>query len=107
MEKEEIISAPQVSDEEQALVLQSYQEFQSENHVQTLKLLEKLQTLRGVDLKVLHNKAVVEYFRSKMTQTDEFKTALRDLAAKVNFIFILLKESSFSFKFNMDSFVLL
>lgn len=74
----------QINDEEQALVQQCYQEFLAENYMQTLKLLDRLSSMRGEDIKILHNKAVVEFARSKMTQTDEFKSALRDLATKVS-----------------------
>ena len=46
-------------------------------------ILGKLIQTRAADSKVMHNKAVVQYYKSGLRRSDEFKKVLEDVCAKV------------------------
>ena len=77
------MSLPPASEEERQLASQAQQEFDHINYDACLATLSKLNNTRGPDPKIQHNKAVVEYYKSKSQRTDEFRKALKDVCSKV------------------------
>ena len=78
-----MMSSQTVSDEERQLAAQAQQEFENGKYDACAATLSKLTSKLGTDAKILHNKALVEYCKSKFTRTDEFRKALRDVCSKV------------------------
>ena len=76
-------SLPATSEQDRELALRATQEFDCGDYDSCLATITKLAATRGHDLKVMHNQAVAAYYKSGLTQTDEFKRALADLHSKV------------------------
>ncbi|KAK2146588.1 hypothetical protein LSH36_595g00023 [Paralvinella palmiformis] len=76
---------PAATEMERELAHQAAKEFESRHFDQCLALLSQLTNSRGQDSKVIHNRGVVEYYRSDMAKTDEFKKALQEISHKSRF----------------------
>ncbi|KXJ05811.1 CCR4-NOT transcription complex subunit 10 [Exaiptasia diaphana] len=61
-----------ISDQERQLANQAHVEFESQQYEKCLEALDKLGDLRQSDHKVVHNKAVAQFYQAKFTKTDEF-----------------------------------
>ena len=59
------------------------QDFEKSNYDGANGFLAKIAANRSQDPKVIHNKAVVNYFKSGLRRTDEFKVHLLDVCNKV------------------------
>ena len=75
--------SPDFSDQEQDFAHNALVEFEACRYDACLVLLSKLEDLRPKDMKVLHNKAVAEFYKSGCTKTDEFLKALQVIKKKV------------------------
>ena len=71
------------TEEERHLAQQARNEFDNGQYDTCLSTLQKLGAKRGQDLKVSHNKAVTEYYKSGFTRTDDFKATLSNITSKV------------------------
>ena len=65
----------------------SLQDFEKNKLDACNSTLGKLIRTRGNDPKVMHNNAVVAYYKSGLRRTDEFKKVLEDVCAKVCLIY--------------------
>jgi CCR4-NOT transcription complex subunit 10 len=75
---------PSSSEQDRELALRATSEFDRGDYDACLTTITKLANTRSDDLKVLHNQAVVTYFKSGLTKTDDFKRALTELHSKVS-----------------------
>lgn len=73
------------SDQEEELARNALTEFEGCRYDICLHFLSKLEDLRPKDKKVLHNKAVAEFYKSGCTKTEEFLKALQAIKKKVSF----------------------
>ncbi|ENN80040.1 CCR4-NOT transcription complex subunit 10 [Dendroctonus ponderosae] len=71
-----------VSDAERDLALNALNEFKKRNFNGCLQTIGRLESSRARDFKVLHNRAIVEYFRSDLKKTEHFKQNLNNLCAQ-------------------------
>ncbi|CAG9764189.1 unnamed protein product [Ceutorhynchus assimilis] len=71
-----------VSDSERDLAQNATAEFKKKNYSLCLQSINKLETVRPNDFKVVHNKAVAQYLESDLKKTDEFEKNLRDICNK-------------------------
>ena len=92
VKNEEGNSSPDFTDQEQELAHHAFLEFEGCHYDACLNFLSKLEDLRPKDMKVLHNKAVAEFYKSGCTRTEEFLKALQVIKKKVRF----LKENIYS-----------
>lgn len=76
---EQVPLIPIISDQEKELANISYQAFEKGNYDECLSTLEQLSSTRTNDLKVLHNKAVTEYYSSDFINTNDFQRTLIDI----------------------------
>ena len=76
-------STQPATEEERQLAAQAQQEFEHGKYDACAATLSKLNNSHGPDAKILHNKALVEYCKSKYMRTDEYRKALRDCCSKV------------------------
>ncbi|GAB6030409.1 CCR4-NOT transcription complex subunit 10 [Chamberlinius hualienensis] len=81
---EDAASVSVVSEVDKDLARRSRQDFNAGRYVECVQSLLKLSSNRPNDPKVLHNKAVVEYYLSDFKRTDEFKKILRNVADQVH-----------------------
>ena len=82
-------SVPAATDQEQVQARRALQEFEKNNYEGCLSILGKLANSgRSQDPKLMHNRAVVEYFKSKCTRTEEFRKSLHDVIIKVSSCFL-------------------
>lgn len=65
-----------ISDQEKDLALNALTELKKKNYLSCLQNINKLETNRPNDFKVLHNKVVVEYFKSDLRKTEQFQKNL-------------------------------
>ncbi|KAF2361170.1 hypothetical protein FHG87_008068 [Trinorchestia longiramus] len=72
-------SDSEVSQTEKDLAQKALKEFNNCNYSSALNLLLKLEELRPHDIKLQHNKAVCEFFKSGLTNVDAFHKALHDI----------------------------
>ena len=73
----EIASARQtISDQDHQLASSAITQFKAEKYDTCLQQLKRLSELRQHDARVAANKAVVEYYVSKLCKTDEFMKQL-------------------------------
>ncbi|XP_028392789.1 CCR4-NOT transcription complex subunit 10-like [Dendronephthya gigantea] len=75
---------PDFSDQEQDFAQKALQQFEAANYDACLSSLSKLEELRPKDTKVLHNKAVAEFYKSGCERTDDLLKALNGLKKKMN-----------------------
>ena len=85
-EKLELPSVPAVTDQERELAQQATEEFDKGNYDACAKIVTKLAETRGQDPRVAHNVAVVEYYKTGFTRTDEYRQAMVGVAAKVIYL---------------------
>ncbi|XP_067004724.1 CCR4-NOT transcription complex subunit 10 [Anabrus simplex] len=71
--KVETPAAPVISDQERDWAQAALADFNKGSYGSCLQYLGKLETARPQDTKVLHNKAVVEYYKSDLKKTDQFR----------------------------------
>ena len=74
---------PDFSDQEQELAQNALTEFEFGRYDTCLGCLARLEDLRPKDLKVAHNKAVTEFYKSGCEKTDDFLKALNNIKKKV------------------------
>ncbi|XP_014663767.1 PREDICTED: CCR4-NOT transcription complex subunit 10-like isoform X2 [Priapulus caudatus] len=65
-----------VTEKEKELAADGAQEFESRSYISCVNVLDDIITSRSNDPKVLHNRAVAEFYRSEFNKTDEFKQDL-------------------------------
>ncbi|XP_066142548.1 CCR4-NOT transcription complex subunit 10 [Euwallacea fornicatus] len=65
-----------VSEAERDFALNALTEYKKKNYSACLQNISKLEQTRPKDFKVLQNKAVVEYFKSDLRKTEQFKNSL-------------------------------
>ncbi|XP_029640500.1 CCR4-NOT transcription complex subunit 10 [Octopus sinensis] len=65
-----------VNDAQSELAKQAWQEFNKQQYDNCINILNKLLVNRSTDSKVIHNKAVAEFYQSKFTKVSEFKQSL-------------------------------
>lgn len=75
-------SAPIISEQERELAQNALADFQKGQYVTCLGCLNKLETLRPKDLKVTHNKVVVEYYKGELKKTELMKKSLNAICGQ-------------------------
>lgn len=73
--KAESTTAP-ITDQERDWAQTALVDFTKGSYGSCLQNLSKLETSRPQDIKVLHNKAVAEYYKSELKKTDHFKETI-------------------------------
>lgn len=76
-------NTPDFSDQEQELARNALVEFESSRYDVCLNFLSKLEDIRPKDIKVAHNRAVAEFYKSGCEKTDELLKALNNVRKKV------------------------
>ena len=72
-------SLPAVTEAEREVAQQATDEFDAGNYDACANLLQKLSTTRGSDPRLVHNRTVLEFYRTGCTKTDDFKKALSEV----------------------------
>ncbi|XP_074644755.1 CCR4-NOT transcription complex subunit 10-like [Tubulanus polymorphus] len=72
-------SLPAITDHDRELASRSMQEFEQGQYDTALQILNELLKLRQGDAKIMHNKAVIEYYQSGLKKTDEFRQHIRNI----------------------------
>lgn len=85
-EKSDLTLISVVTEAEKLLARTSYQDFYHGKYIECVQSLLKLVNSRPSDPKVMHNKAVVEYYLSDFKRTDEFKKNLQHVCNQANVI---------------------
>ena len=75
---------PDFSDQEQELARNALTEFESGRYDTCLGSLSKLEDLRPKDVKVVHNKAVAEFYKSGCEKTEDLLKTLNNIKKKVS-----------------------
>lgn len=75
----------QISDQERDLAQAALAEFNKGNYTLCLQHLSKLEASRPTDIKVVHNRAVAEYYKSDLRKTDLFKKNLNSVCQQVSY----------------------
>lgn len=65
-----------------------YQLFFRKNYLACLQNINKLETSRPNDFKVLHNKAVVDYFKSDLRKTELFQKNLGCICQQASYLIL-------------------
>lgn len=65
-----------ISEQERDLAQNALSEFHKGSYVLCSSYLNKLESLRPMDLKVMHNKVVVEYYKSDLKKTELIRKSL-------------------------------
>jgi CCR4-NOT transcription complex subunit 10 len=73
----------QISEQERDLAQQALNEFNKGNFALCLQHLSRLETSRPNDVKVMHNRAVAEYYKSELKKTDLFRKTLNQVCQQV------------------------
>lgn len=73
-----------VNDAQSELAKQAWQEFNKQQYDNCINILNKLLVNRSKDSKVIHNKAVAEFYQSKFTKVSEFKQSLASVCHHVS-----------------------
>lgn len=73
-----------VTDQERELAQNAFSEFQKGSYVSCLLHLSKLETLRPKDLKLMHNKVIVEYYKSDLRKTEFIKKSLAAICGQMS-----------------------
>ncbi|KAG8254016.1 CCR4-NOT transcription complex subunit 10 [Homalodisca vitripennis] len=74
----------QISDQERDLAQTALAEFNKGNYNACLQNLSKLESCRPNDVKVVHNRAVAEYYRSELKKTDLFRKNLNQVCQQAH-----------------------
>ncbi|CAD6233953.1 GSCOCG00007429001-RA-CDS, partial [Cotesia congregata] len=69
-------TAIMITEQERDLANSALNEFKKRNYISCLTYLNKLEALRPKDLKVMHNKIIVEYYKSDLTKTELARKSL-------------------------------
>ncbi|XP_008546859.1 CCR4-NOT transcription complex subunit 10 [Microplitis demolitor] len=69
-------SSVMITEQERELATSALNEFKKRNYVNCLTFLNKLESLRPKDLKVMHNKIIVEYYKSDLMKTELARKSL-------------------------------
>ena len=69
-------SQPPVTEQQKDLAAQALKEFEQKQFTSCCNIMNKLMALRGMDPRVLHNKAVADFCLSGSQSTDEFRQSL-------------------------------
>ena len=73
-------SLPAVTDGERELAQQATDEFEAGHYDACASFLQKLSATRSSDPRLLHNKAVVDFYWSGCTKTIEYKQAIAEVS---------------------------
>ena len=74
---------PDFSDQEQDFAQNALVEFEAAHYDACLTNLSKLEDLRPKDVKVAHNRAVAEFYKSGCEKTEDLLKALNGIKKKV------------------------
>ncbi|XP_034235637.1 CCR4-NOT transcription complex subunit 10 isoform X2 [Thrips palmi] len=81
------VVSPSFTDQDRELAQAALLEFNNGNYGACLQSLTKLEATCGQDLKLGHNKAVAEYFKSDLRKTNQFKKSFDALCAQAHINF--------------------
>lgn len=73
-----------VTEQERELAQNALAEFQKVAHTNCLSFLNKLETLRPKDLKVMHNKVVVECYKNDLKKTELLRKSLNAICGQMS-----------------------
>lgn len=76
-------SSSQASDQEKALALGAQTEFEKSSYAASIELLSKLEITRPQDPKVMHNKAIVNCYKSGLTNIIQLRKSLSYIAKQL------------------------
>lgn len=78
MNNKEVVAtgAVVITEQERELAQNALIEFKKRSYSNCLNYLNKLETLRPKDLKVMHNKVIVEYYKSDLKKTELARKSL-------------------------------
>lgn len=79
-------AASVITDIERDLAQSALSEFQKGSYMSCLTYLNKLEILRPTDLKVTHNKVVVEYYKSDLRRTELMRKSLNAICGQISTI---------------------
>ncbi|GLH02443.1 CCR4-NOT transcription complex subunit 10 [Gryllus bimaculatus] len=80
--KSEAATAPTISDQERDWAQSALADFSKQNFGSCLQNLGKLESVRPQDVKVQHNKAVAEYYKSELKKTDQFRKTMNSVCSQ-------------------------
>lgn len=81
------IVLPSFTDQDRELAQAALSDFNNGNYGACLQSLTKLEATCGQDLKLGHNKAVVEYYKSELRKTNQFKKSFDALCSQAHINF--------------------
>lgn len=73
-----------ISEQERDLAQNALSEFQKGSYAVCLSYLNKLESLRPMDLKVTHNKVAVEYYKSDLKKTELMRKSLIAICGQIS-----------------------
>lgn len=73
-----------ITEQERDLAQNALLEFQKCSYVSCLSHLNKLESLRPMDLKVTHNRVVVEYYKSDLKKTELMRKSLNAICGQMS-----------------------
>lgn len=79
----DVSTTPVISDQERELAQIALADFNKGSFGSCLQHLTKLESSRPTDTKVAHNKAVVEYYKSELKKTDQFRKNMNLVCSQV------------------------
>ncbi|KAL6261331.1 hypothetical protein P5V15_008851 [Pogonomyrmex californicus] len=77
-------NASVITEQERELAQNILSEFQKGSYASCLSYLNKLESLRPTDLKVTHNKVVVEYYKSDLKKTELTRKSLNAICGQIS-----------------------
>lgn len=80
--KESAVSV--ITEQERTLAQNALSDFQKGSYASCLSHLNKLESLRPMDLKVTHNKVVVEYYKSDLKKTELMRKSLNAICGQIS-----------------------
>jgi CCR4-NOT transcription complex subunit 10 len=80
------VEAPVISDQEKDWAQAALTDFNRNSHGSCLQYLLKLEASRPHDTKVAHNRAIVEYYKSDLKKTDQFRKNMNLVCSQVSHI---------------------
>jgi CCR4-NOT transcription complex subunit 10 len=84
--KVEAPPGPVISDQEKDWAQAALTDFNRNSYGSCLQHLLKLEASRPQDTKVAHNKAIVEYYKSDLKKTDQFRKNMNLVCSQVSHI---------------------
>ncbi|CAD1468828.1 unnamed protein product, partial [Heterotrigona itama] len=75
-----------ITEQERELAQNALSEFQKGSYANCLSYLNKLETLRPKDLKVMHNKVVVECYKNDLKKTELLRISLNAICGQISTI---------------------